>query len=84
MRRSLPLAVLMNQIKFWKLTGECASLLAHAKANARHLNPLEYCTMHPKADAAIVGLAGKRNDARGWCGPTAPRKRPPSAPKGPP
>ena len=33
-RRSLPLAVLMNQVKFWKLSGECTPLLVHAHANA--------------------------------------------------
>lgn len=46
-RRSLPLAVLMNQVKFWKLSGKCTPLLVHAHANARHPVPLGGCVTHP-------------------------------------
>ena len=46
--RSLPLAVFMNHVKFWKLTGECASLLVHANSNARHPVALGGCLTNPE------------------------------------
>ena len=37
----------MNQVKFWKLSGECTPLLVHARANARHPAVLGGCVTHP-------------------------------------
>ena len=54
-RRSLPLAVMMNQVKFWKLTGKCALLLVHANSNAQHPFALGACLANSKGSRGCHG-----------------------------